>query len=86
MLIGQRAHFDLKRAREGRLGGMFWSMYVSLSLNLSADALKRGMEGAQGRGQELIASFTECTTEIEGPEFLNATNGVRGKPLVSSWM
>jgi len=49
-------------------------MYVSLSLRLMRDA-----KGARGIGQELIASFTECTTEIEGPDFLNATNGVRGK-------
>jgi hypothetical protein len=59
-------------------------MYVSLSLKLTAGALKRGMEGVWGRDQELIASFTECTTEIEGPDFLNATNGVRGKPLLPS--
>jgi hypothetical protein len=42
------------------------------------------MEGAQGRDLELIASFTECTTEIEGPDFINATNGVRGKHLLPS--
>jgi len=33
----------------------------------------------------LIASFTECTTELEGPDFLNATNGVRGKSPSALW-
>ena len=27
----------------------------------------------------MMGSFTECTEDIEGPDFLNATNGVRGE-------
>lgn len=79
----QRGHFDLKRAREGRLGGMFWSMYVYRHSKLTTD-VSSGLSGSIcSEEQELIDSFTECTTEIEGPDFLNATDGVRGQsPLI----
>jgi len=69
----------LKRAREGRLGGMFWSMYVYRHSKLTTN-ISSGLSGSIcSWTQELTDSFTECTTEIEGPEFLNATDGVRGQ-------